>query len=212
MSDTKALLHEIQNPDLSPSERARLRCRLAKQLEQTGNYDAARDALGDLWQGFGESPNVEGLDTWTTGEVFLRTGTITAWIGSVRAVEGSQETAKNFISESIAFFHSLGDTVKIAEAQAEIALTYERQGALDEARVFFTQALAKLDDATGDVKATVVLRAAVLEAIANRLSDALAILRSGVHLFEVSENHTLKGSFHNELAIVQKRLGTLEAR
>jgi hypothetical protein len=43
------LLHQIADPALPPDERARLRCRLARQLEDVGNYDAAREAMGELW-------------------------------------------------------------------------------------------------------------------------------------------------------------------
>jgi hypothetical protein len=43
------LLREIADPRLTRDERAQLRCRLAKELEDIGNYDAAREAMGELW-------------------------------------------------------------------------------------------------------------------------------------------------------------------
>jgi hypothetical protein len=42
------LLRQIDNPTLSRAERAQLRCQLAKELEEAGNYEAARGAMGDL--------------------------------------------------------------------------------------------------------------------------------------------------------------------
>jgi hypothetical protein len=48
------LLREIADPTLTRDKRARLRCRLAKELEDAGSYDAARKAMGELW------PEVEG--------------------------------------------------------------------------------------------------------------------------------------------------------
>src|SRR5690349_6199321 len=58
-TSTKELLHQLNDPNLSNDERAKLRCRVAKRFEDVGNYDAARDALGELWGEFGESPRVE---------------------------------------------------------------------------------------------------------------------------------------------------------
>lgn len=212
MKSTKELFHQIHDPTLSTNERARLRCQLAKQLEEVGNYENAREAMGELWGNLDASPNVENLDQRTTAEVLLRTGTLTGWLGSTKQIEGAQETAKNLISKSIAAFEALQETEKVAEAQTEIALCYEREGALDEARVLFAEALSRLDDQDGDLKAVAILRSAVLEQIANRLNDALNILRPAAPLFEASSNHTLKGRFHNEFGMVLRRLGALENR
>ena len=212
MNSTKELLHQIHDPNISPDDRALLRCRLAKQFEEVGNYEAAREAMGELWSGIGTDPNVEGLDQRAAAEVLLRAGTLTGWIGSIKQIESAQETAKNLISQSIAIFESLHDRKKVAEAQTEIAVCYRREGALDEARVMFAEALTRLDDEDGDLKAVTLLRSAVLEQIANRLNDALNILTAAAPLFEASTNHTLKGRFHNEFAMVLKDLGAIENR
>ena len=94
------LLHRIADPTIPKNERAQLRCQLAKQLEDVGNYEAAREAMGELWSGVGEYPVLDELDPATAAEVLLRAGVLTGWIGSVKQVEGAQETAKNLISES----------------------------------------------------------------------------------------------------------------
>lgn len=211
MKSTKEILQQIHDPDLSNNERAQLRCRLAKQLEEVGNYESAREAMGELW-GVSHQSNFATLDKRTAAEVLLRVGTLTGWLGSTKQIEGAQETAKNLISESIAFFEALQDVKKIAEAQTEIALCYEREGAIEEARVLFGEALSRLDDQDGDLKAVALLRSAVLEAIANRLNDALNTLRPAAPLFEASTNHTLKGRFHNEFGMVLRRLGAIENR
>ena len=165
---------------------------MAESLEEIGDYEAARDALDDLWPAIGERPNLEGLDQRTAAEVLLRVGTLTGWIGSSRQIEGTQGVAKDLISESIAIFESLQEIKRVAEAQTEIALCYRREGALDEARVWFGEALSRLSDDDGDLKAVALLRSSVLEQVANRLSDALYILKKAAPLFEASENHTLK--------------------
>src|SRR6202008_2613962 len=85
MKSTKEFLREIQNPDLSPVERALLRCRLARHLEEIGNYEAACDAMEELWGGIGKRPKLEALDDERArAEVLLRAGAITGLLGSTR--------------------------------------------------------------------------------------------------------------------------------
>lgn len=212
MTFTKELLHQILDQTRTPNERARLRCRLAQQYEESGNYRAARDAMGDLWHGFGALPNVEGLDRSSTGEVLLRIGAITGWLGSTKQIEGAQESAKNLISQSIAVFEALGEVKRMAEARSEIAVCYGREGALDNARAMLSEALSQLNEQDGDLLALALLRSAIVEKLANRLSDALHILRRAGALFETSNNHTLRGRFHHELANVLRRLSEIESR
>jgi CheY-like chemotaxis protein len=209
---TKELLHKVVDPSLSPDKRARLRCELAKQYEESGNYEAARNAMGELWRGIGEPPNVEGLNQHTTGRVWLQIGVITGWLSATNQIEGSQEIAKNFITQSITIFESQGDLKGVAEAQTEIAVCYGREGALDDARVILSNALSLLDDNDGDLKGLTLLRSGIVETFANRLSDALSILTRATPLLEASTNHTLKGRFHNQLATVLKNLGAAENR
>jgi DNA-binding NtrC family response regulator len=212
MDLAKQLLSQIDNPALSRAERARLRCQLAKELEESGNYEAARGALGDLWQRIGERPQVKGLDKQITAEVLLRAGTLTGWLGSKSQIDGSQEIAKNLISESISNFESLGDSTKAAEGQTELAWCYWREGALDEARVILRDALSHLKGDDNDVKAVALLRSAIVEGSATRLNEALRILTESAHLCEASHNHALKGKFHVNLATTLKNLGISENR
>src|SRR5712692_2144225 len=111
-----AILHELDNPDLTRTERARLRCRLARQYEQAGEYEIASEAMAELWQGIGARPNLEGLDSETKAQVLQRVGALTGWIGSASQIEGSQEFAKDLINESARIFDGLGDKKKAAEA------------------------------------------------------------------------------------------------
>ncbi len=212
MNSAEDLYNQILHSDLSTDERAQLRCRLAKQLEEVGKYEPAGEAMGELWSGIGSPPILEGLTERTKGEVLLRIGSLTGWLGTIRQIEGAQEIAKNLLSESIAIFESLQDAKRVAEAQTEIAVCYKREGALDNARVWFAEALSRLTDEDGDLKAVALLRSAVLEQLANRLNDALNILTISAPLFQASTNHTLKGRFHNEFAMVLEELGAIESR
>ncbi len=47
------------------------RCAAAKALAGVGDYEAARDALGELWSGIGEHPKIEGLPLEEQAEVLL---------------------------------------------------------------------------------------------------------------------------------------------
>lgn len=212
MNFTKELLYKIVDPQLSPDERARLRCELAKQYEESGNYDAARDAMRELWPEVSEPPNMEGLNQSTTAKVWLRAGVITGWLSATNQIEVSQEGAKNLITQSIVMFESQRNLKGVAEAQTELAVCYGREGALDDARIILAEALSVLDDRDGDLLALTLLRSAIVESYANRLSDALIILTKTAPLLEASTNNTLKGRFHNEFATVLKNLGAAENR
>lgn len=212
MNLAKDLFREIGHPDLSLDQRARRRCETAKQLGEAGNYEAARDAMGDLWSQVGERPNVEGLEQDTAAWVLVRVGVLTGWIGSVKQIPGAQETAKNLISESIAAFEALRTNGGVAEAQIELAYCYWREGAFDEGRVMLKEALGRLTDSQVELRAMAFLRSAIIEETANRRNDALRIHIEAAPLFQEIENHALKGNYHNSFAIVLKNLGASEDR
>ena len=127
-------LKELDSPSLAADERALLRCEVAADLILRGQYEEARDALGELWRGIGQRPNVEGLEEGTSAEVLLQAGVLSGWLGACKQVADAQESAKNLISESAALFESLGETARAAGARGDLALCYWREGAYDEAR------------------------------------------------------------------------------
>src|SRR5687768_9804800 len=104
MNLTLHLLRQIDDPTLNRIDRTRLRCQLAKELEDSGNYEGARSALGELWHRVGDRPKIHELDAQTAAEVLLRAGALSGWIGSASQLEGAQEIAKDLISESAAIF------------------------------------------------------------------------------------------------------------
>ena len=208
MTAIRELLTQIPDPNLSINERVRLRCHVAKQFERTGNYEAARGALEDVWPSFETYPRIDMLDDPTAAEVLLRIGVLTGWIGSIRLIKGSQQLARNLLGDSITIFESLSDPKKTAEAQIESALCSMREGSLDVARGLYVDALSRLDDDDGDLKALGMLRLAMVELLTNRLKDSFRILNTGAELFEASTNHVLRGAFHNEFARVLRTLGS----
>jgi tetratricopeptide (TPR) repeat protein len=212
MNSTKELLHQLSDAGLSQSERAQLRCRLARELEEAGNYEAAREAMGEFWQRVGERPVVEGLDQETAADVLLRAGSLTGWLGSAKQIEGAQEMAKDLISESIRIFETSGRIDKVAEAQSDLAICYWRAGAFDDARVMLEEALIQIDEADIELKAVVLIRRALVERAATRLNDALRIYDTHAPLFEKTVDHLIKGKFHVGLANVLNELRAVEDR
>jgi two-component system, chemotaxis family, chemotaxis protein CheY len=204
--------HRIDNPNLSSNERALLRCRLARHLEEAGDYEAAREAMGKLWQRVGERPLLDGLDERTKAEVLLRAGALTGWIGSTKQIENSQETAKDLLTESILLFQALGVTEGAAAAQTDLAYCYWREGGFSEARVMLQEALTNLGDVDNETKAVALLRSAIVEMSARRFHDALRIHTQAAPLFEKIRDHLLRAKFHNGLANVLNFLSTTEYR
>jgi len=166
--------------------------------------------MGELWSCVGEFAVLDGLEEAAAAEVLLRAGVLTGWIGSVKQIEGAQETAKNLISESLRRFETLQDREKAAEAQMELGHCYWREGAFDNARLLLQEAADRLSD--GDVKAVTLLRLAAVEGSAKRYNDALRIDVEAAPLFEKSTNDAHKGKFHNQFGFVLKNLGATENR
>lgn len=196
---------------LDEGARAQLRCKLARRLEGAGAYEEARELLRPFWPRFGERPAVEGFEDETAAALLLRAGVLTKWIGGDAHLEHAHETAKDLVSEGLSIFERLGLVERAAEAQAELAHCYWREGGVDEARVLLQEALAR--PGVGDeVRALVVLRLALVEDSATRYSEGYRILKEHAALFESLDNHTLRGGFHNELATVYYNLGSSENR
>lgn len=106
MTLTDARLKELDNPSLNEDERALLRCGIAADLIHKGQYEAAREVLGELWPGFGERPEVTKLSPSITAEVLLQCGVLTGWLGSAQNVQGAQEQAKDLLTEALRLFQS----------------------------------------------------------------------------------------------------------
>jgi len=200
-----SLIRELVNPNLSVGGRAELCCEIAKDFENQGEYEQAREVLSGLWPRMDQRPRLTGLEQSTSAEVLLRAGALTGWIGSKNQIEDAQERSKNLISESLTIFESLSYRKKIAEAQTELALCYWRTGEINEARDLLNAALTRLTT-DSELKAKAVLRLAIVEKRADRYSKALRVLTKSAALFEKITNQTLKGCYHQTLADVLENI------
>lgn len=194
------------------SEQVWVACELAKELEEAGKFEDARLALSEFWQRVGDRPRLEGLDGAVRGELLLRVGALSGWIGSARQIPGAQETAKDLISESSTIFEKLGLIEKVAETRVDLGICYWREGALDEARITFDDALQRLGERESEQRLRALLNKAIVEEVSSRSGEAVRILVESESLFLKSSNHSLKAKFHLEFATVLKNLGLAERR
>jgi tetratricopeptide (TPR) repeat protein len=188
------------------------RCAAAKELEEVGKFEEARQMLGELWGRIGDRPRIEGLDSKARAELLLRVGTLSGWLGSARQIPGAQEIAKDLISESSSIFHDLGLVEKVAEAHVDSGICYWREGALDEARITFDAALNCLGNLESEQRLRALLNKALVEQVSSRPQEALRLLGESEALFATSSNHALKGKFHNEFGTALKNVGLAERR
>lgn len=180
-------------------------CREAKAFENIGEYDRAREALTPFWNHVGERPRIEGLLPQEQAELLLRAGTLSGWLGSSEQVSGAQQFAKDLISESIRRFEALNSKEKIAEAQTDLAICYWREGAMDEARIWFQSALESSKEAANQLR--ILVNSTTVEVSTNHLDQARALLdRAAPLLDDVKDDATL-GRFYMQRGIVYRRLG-----
>src|SRR5437763_16594876 len=99
MESAEEILKQLDSQDLMPDERAVRRCQLAADFIHTGQYETARDVLGDLWQGVGNRPELEGLNPQTAAEVLLQCGVLSGWLGSVRQIPDAQRSEERRVGK-----------------------------------------------------------------------------------------------------------------
>ena len=195
------MLKGLDDPSLTAEQRVLVRCTAAAELTYAGQYEAGREALGELWPGIGERPDVKHLAPVVAAEVLLQCGALTGWLGSVRNVEGSQERAKDLISEAERKFKSQGKASKVSEAQYELGICYWRLGAYDEARVVMREAMKPLGVEDTELKAKILIRLTLVEVWENRYCEALEILKEAEPIF-ASANDAAKGRWHGQRGTV----------
>src|SRR5947209_3068244 len=201
-----------QTRGLTPVERARRCCDLTKQIENAGEYQEACEALSEFWPKRDASLNLNDLDDVTKAEVLQRVGALAGWLGSTDQTEGTQETAKDLITQSIDLFQYLGLSERVAEARGDLALCYWREGSFDEARATLVEALDSLGKKESDLRALLLIRAGIIEQRTQQLHEALRFYNEAAPLVDRSKDHALKGSFHIKNGLVFRQLAAPENR
>lgn len=204
-------LRQLDSPSLADDERVLTRCGIAADFIHKGQYEAAREALGEMWLGVGQRPPISKLPPAVEAEVLLQCGTLTGWLGSVHNVSGAQEQAKDMLSEAARTFRAQGMPEKVSETQYELAACYWRLGQYGEARVVLYEALKSLRDSDTELRAKILIRRTNVEVWDNRWHDALNILKEAEPAFE-SANDALKGRWHGQKGLVLRRLAAAEGQ
>ena len=86
MDQLSTLITQLNDPTLDEEGRLMLRCRLSKELVFAGDFQGAREALGEYWPDEGAGPTVAGLGARAEGELLLRVGSpaVSRWSASSR--------------------------------------------------------------------------------------------------------------------------------
>lgn len=195
MSLLTSLLRDLENPNLSVSDRVERYCDATRELEYRGEYEEAQKILRDYWPRIGEAPKLLGLEEGTAAELLLRAGVLTGIIGAARQIPDAQEIAKDLITQSQLIFESHQAKKKIAEARMELGYCYWRTNDLHEARDCFNETISLLPN-FGELKAKALLRLSVVEHSMERDQRAFRLLTKHAPLFSKLNNHTLRGAFH----------------
>jgi tetratricopeptide (TPR) repeat protein len=181
-------------------------CAVVSDLIYAGQFEEAREALGDLWPGLGERPDLE-FSPLVNAELLLQCGTLTSWLGSAKRID-AQEKAKNLITQALEIFQSLKNRIKIAEAQYELGMCYWRTGELDEARIVLEKAM---ELGTHEQRGKIIVRQTLVEVSSGRYHAAMAMLDNVRSSFE-NYPHALKGRWHGQMGLILKKLAGAESR
>jgi tetratricopeptide (TPR) repeat protein len=202
---------KLDTSHLSRDEEALSRCEIALQQRDYENPQGALEIMRPLWGGVGTRPDTQGLQPETAANVVLCAGILTGWIGARNQIKDAQESARDLITESITYYESHNLAREAAEAWSEIAYCYWREGRVNEARIMLQQALERLPP-KGLERARALLKLADVEHSAARYYDALKLLTDNGAVFASIKYLPVKGSYHNELAITFRTIGTAENR
>lgn len=132
-----------------------------------------------------------------------------AW--GVSGIKEADDYTRDLITESIRLFDAVGDSRKIAEARAELAQCYWRAGDNDTARILLSTALERLTIG-GNARANALLILSSVEWAESHYKEVLRILTENAPLFDRITNHTIKGTYHNQLGIVFRVMASASKR
>jgi tetratricopeptide (TPR) repeat protein len=171
-------------------------CNDAKLLEDSGEYAEAAATLGDWWRGIGIRPEVDNLSDEQKAAILSRVGALSGWLGSTQQIAGSQEKAKDLISEGADLFESMGDHQNWAEIRSDLAVCYWREGAFDEARVVLQDVLCGNFIFSPQLKGKILLRLVTVEISTKHFETASVLLNQVDLLIKDKENLLLLGKFY----------------
>lgn len=198
---------KLDTAHLSANEEATIRCQIALELRDRGEYDAARDVVAPLWSGIGTRPKTAGLHYTVVPEVLLCAGILTGWLGSRNEIKEADEHARDLITESITLYEAAGDSKKVQKHARNSGIAIGEQ-VLMMRRESGSQLRWNDSPPEGNTRANALLGLSVVEWSASRYENSLKILTNNASLFRKITNHTLKGYYHNQSAMALRALAT----
>lgn len=181
-------------------------CERASDLIYRGQFEEAKEELGELWPGPGNQPTFN-FNPRLNAELLLLCGILTGWLGSAKQID-VQEKAMNLITEALVIFQWIKNQKKVAECQYELGMCYWRTGAFDEARIVLEKAM---EFASNEQRGKILVRQTLVEGSMGRYLEALQMLEDARSDFE-TYSHALKGKWHGQKAIILRRLASIENR
>lgn len=173
------------------------RCAKVSDLIYAGQYEEAREVLGELWPGTGRYPDVELYPPEVAAEVLLECGSLSGCLGAAQG-KATQDSTKDILTRALEIFQAQRNQERVRDAQYELGICYWRSGAIDEARVVLAEALK---EAAAEQRGRILIICTIVEACSGRYEEARDILLSERFFFDEA-SHALQGRWHNELAIV----------
>lgn len=187
-----------------------LRCREARELERRGEYEAARAALAGIFPArIGDEPIAEGLTEDVRAEVYLRCGVIAGFIASARGIATGQEAARRLLDYACGLYETLNDRDKESEALTAMAITYWREGNLDQAHQLLERAAIRAS--SDEPKALAAINRAIIFDTEGAQAKAISLLGDVAPLIN-ENNHYVAGIYYNTLSICYPRIGESQNR
>lgn len=180
-------------------------CKLAKSLEDAGEYADAARAMSNWWLGVGIRPEVDDLPAGKKASILSRVGSLTGWLGSMQQVAGSQEKAIELIAEGANLFEAIHHHENWAESRSDLAVCHWREGAFDEARIILQDILCSGLAISPNVKAKILLRLVTVDTSTKHFEMALTSLDQAFELINKEEEPLLCGKFYFYRALVNRR-------
>jgi tetratricopeptide (TPR) repeat protein len=176
------------------------KCTKSYELIYAGQYEEAKEELGDLWFGVTEKPTTKNPD------LLFVYGSLSRRLGSSKRLD-IQNHAKDLLSESLRLFQSQNRKIKASEAQYELSMCYFCSGAYDEARIVLDEALEGLEDE--ELRAKVLIRKSIIEIWTGKYHEAWERLKELEPVLKNSSD-AIKGRWHGQMALVLRRLASAE--
>jgi len=177
-------------------------CNSARRLEDSGEYAKAAEVLGEWWQGIGVRPDLDKLPKNQKAAVLSRVGALSGWLGSTQQIAGSQEKAKDLISEGADLFEALNDHPNWAETRSDLAVCYWREGAFDEARIILDDVFGNNFNLSPELEGKILLRSVNVEISTCHYSRAQDFINKATPLIEKNGNNLLLGKLYFHRALV----------